>query len=55
MFTVIYNKETKRIINVFEKKDGMIYGYSDNCAEATVEEMPEGMIFDGDPDPVENA
>lgn len=51
MFVVIFNTETKLIVSVTEKVDGMIFGYSENCAKATVENAPTGLYFDGEPDP----
>ena len=45
MYIVIYNRFTRRIIKIIPKADidnGITYGYSDNCAEMVVDQIPEG-------------
>lgn len=45
MFIVIYDKISKKIIHVISQEDvlkGMIYGFSENCAEILMDEKPEG-------------
>lgn len=53
MQIVIFEKETKRIVLILPKDDParVAFGFSDNCAKATVENAPTGLYFDGEPDP----
>lgn len=45
MYLVIYEKKNKRILTITKYTEGMVYGYSDNCAEAIVNEKPKGKFF----------
>ena len=45
MFIVIYEKVTKRIVRIIEDGSCVSYGYSENCAEAHMEQKPEGKFL----------
>ena len=49
MFIVIYNKFSKKIIQIISQEDlqnGVIYGYSENCAEVLMDHKPEGKYLE---------
>ncbi len=45
MYIVIYDKVTKRIYRIIEDGSCVSYGYSENCAEAHLEQKPEGQFL----------
>lgn len=40
MYTIIYDKETRRIIRIIDRTKCIAYGYSPNCAELIVDQLP---------------
>lgn len=45
MFIVIYEKVTKRIVRIIPEGSCVSYGYSENCAEAHMEQKPIGQFL----------
>ena len=45
MYIVIYEKVTKRIVRIIKDGSFVSYGYSENCAEAHMEQKPEGQFL----------
>ena len=40
MYTIIYNKFTRRIIRIIDRTKAVSYSYSPNCAEMIVDQLP---------------
>lgn len=40
MYTIIYHKNTRRIIRIIDRTKVIAYGYSPDCAEMIVDQLP---------------
>ena len=40
MYTIIYNKFTRRIIRIIDRTKVISYSYSPDCAEMIVDQLP---------------
>ena len=40
MYSIIYHKDTRRIIRIIDRTKCVSYGYSPNCAELIVDQLP---------------